>query len=327
LILRYHRVVDSAVDLHGLNVPVAAFRAQMDHLAESYEVVRLDELLRPSVNPHSARPRIALTFDDGYEDIFSHIVPVLSAHRFPASFFVPSSTLIDSAKELYWWDFLEQLFATKRALPQSFAYRWRDQPFTFATITDEERARFHRQLLHHLTHAGLAERRDLVRRLREWSGVETAVLPSYQRLSVDACREILQSPLFEIGAHGVHHLALADQSDEEAWRELFESKCQLEKIFARPIQGFAYPHGSYRERCARWAKYAGYSYAVTCDTGPLTAQTSAFKLPRHEVTSTITHFPDWLKARVQITQRESHIVSEESLIRGPGDLSQARDSL
>lgn len=60
----------------------------MAFLAERRTVIDLDTLLSPA--PRTGRPRVAITFDDAYRSVLEHAVPILRAHRFPATFFVPT---------------------------------------------------------------------------------------------------------------------------------------------------------------------------------------------------------------------------------------------
>ena len=62
-----------------------AFREHLAWLVENTDVVRLDELRRERAN---GRPRVAITFDDGYEDNWTHAFPLLEERRLPATFFV-----------------------------------------------------------------------------------------------------------------------------------------------------------------------------------------------------------------------------------------------
>jgi peptidoglycan/xylan/chitin deacetylase (PgdA/CDA1 family) len=64
------------------------FAAQMAYLAQRRTVVDLDALLQPG--PSLGRPRVAITFDDGYRSVLEHGVPVLRDLGFPAAFFVPT---------------------------------------------------------------------------------------------------------------------------------------------------------------------------------------------------------------------------------------------
>ena len=95
-ILMYHyvRAVDQASDPLGYALSIApeAFEQQMAWLYErGYATVRMDTLARclrrEALCP--TRP-VALTFDDGYEDAYSAVLPVLQRYGFTATFYIVS---------------------------------------------------------------------------------------------------------------------------------------------------------------------------------------------------------------------------------------------
>jgi peptidoglycan/xylan/chitin deacetylase (PgdA/CDA1 family) len=89
-VIVYHaigRVPRNAPEFNGFVRP-DRFAAQMAYLAQRRTVVDLDALL--THGSPSGRPRVAITFDDGYRSVLEHAVPVLRDHGFPATFFVPT---------------------------------------------------------------------------------------------------------------------------------------------------------------------------------------------------------------------------------------------
>ena len=82
------------------------------------------------------------------------------------------------------------------------------------------------------------------------------------RMSVPEMRE-LRSMGMEIGAHTVHHTRLTRLSEQEAWRELVESRDMLEQILGEPVTSFCYPEGKFSQRDRRLVREAGYKLART----------------------------------------------------------------
>ena len=94
LVLLYHRVTDQ-LSPHELAIPVAAFRRQMEYLAKNCDVLSMDDLLQvlsgrdASVAPGSSgRPKVVITFDDGYRDNYTNAYPVLKELGLPATIFL-----------------------------------------------------------------------------------------------------------------------------------------------------------------------------------------------------------------------------------------------
>lgn len=91
-VLAYHLVgagVDSPVDL-----PVARFEAQMEELADGWEVVALGEALARPGDGRTAegkpRLRVALTFDDAFLNFVTHALPILVRLGLPSTLYVPT---------------------------------------------------------------------------------------------------------------------------------------------------------------------------------------------------------------------------------------------
>ena len=80
-------------------------------------------------------------------------------------------------------------------------------------------------------------------------------------LSLPEIRDLSQD--FEIGAHSMTHRRLPTISEQEAAREIIESKAVLEQAPGKEIEAFCYPGGTYTKLHAQLAKDAGYRYART----------------------------------------------------------------
>ncbi len=87
MILGYH-LVGAGTDL-VIDIAAADFRRQMEELAETCEVVPLSEaLVEPESGFSRDRPRVVLTFDDGYENQYAVGWPVLRELNLPCTLFV-----------------------------------------------------------------------------------------------------------------------------------------------------------------------------------------------------------------------------------------------
>lgn len=88
--LVYHaigHVSRSAPEWNGFISP-ERFAEQMAYLRENRRIVALDALL--AREDDKGRPRVAITFDDGYRNVLEEAVPVLEKSGLPATFFVPT---------------------------------------------------------------------------------------------------------------------------------------------------------------------------------------------------------------------------------------------
>lgn len=95
MILMYHSVETTASGYH-FGVDQACFIEQLTYLTCQFAVVSLEEIFEPSKN---GRARVALTFDDAYEDFYHNVYPLLLAQQLPATVFVPTY-FIEEHKQL-----------------------------------------------------------------------------------------------------------------------------------------------------------------------------------------------------------------------------------
>lgn len=103
--------------------------------------------------------------------------------------------------------------------------------------------------------------------------------PSY--LQTKDIKELSQDPDITLAGHTVNHVDLPMYSDEEALKELINSKNKLEEILSREVKYFAYPYGSFDGRIVALVAKAGYKLAFTTVYG--SNQTSSAKLSEPRV--------------------------------------------
>jgi peptidoglycan/xylan/chitin deacetylase (PgdA/CDA1 family) len=82
-----------------------------------------------------------------------------------------------------------------------------------------------------------------------------------------------------IGAHGVHHLYLPDQPDDQKRAELLESRRSLEDVIGRSVRLFAYPHGAVDRATAICAREE-FHWALTGRTASVHQSFDAASVPR-----------------------------------------------
>ena len=96
-ILEYHQVTNATLDpdFEMYNVPPEEFSAQLDYLqAAGYTTITLQDFMR-AVHGKATLPAkpIVLTFDDGYADNFTTMLPILEAHGMKAVVYVITNEL------------------------------------------------------------------------------------------------------------------------------------------------------------------------------------------------------------------------------------------
>jgi peptidoglycan/xylan/chitin deacetylase (PgdA/CDA1 family) len=85
---------------------------------------------------------------------------------------------------------------------------------------------------------------------------------------------------WEIGAHTFSHPDLTKLDDEQARREIQESKTCIEKELNTSIVSFAYPYGNCDERTKRLVRESGYEFGIATDSGGNTIEDDRLQIFR-----------------------------------------------
>lgn len=83
-----------------------------------------------------------------------------------------------------------------------------------------------------------------------------------------------------IGSHGISHRRLDTLGDDEARRELVDSKKRIEDWIGKRVDVFAYPFGVVTPRLKEIAREAGYRAAFAVNSGPFDFHGDAFEIRR-----------------------------------------------
>lgn len=276
VILCYHRIGTGGIPLYS-ELPQRDFEAQMRFLRKRYRVVSLEEVCDGLRNGVSAEPGVAVTFDDGYEGVFTEAFPVLSEYRIPATVFLTVDSI--ETGRVAWYD---RVFLILQVLPpgkldlhldasRSFQLSSKQTRLAAATeivtvlrsLPDWRRKEYCADLEKRVT----LDERDVTGRMLNWSQVQT-----------------MQQAGIAFGSHTVTHPVVGRLPPPEMERELADSKRFLEAKLGCPVLDFAFPFGKFDE-CALELSSAilsrcGYRSAATTIPGVNTAAVSRFALQR-----------------------------------------------
>ena len=192
----------------------AQFARQMDILARSVQPARADRTMPLAAGVH----HVAVTFDDGYQNVIENALPELEKRRIPSTLFIVTKAL---GKRPPW-------------LPDSSSS----------------------------------------------ANVEKA-------MSADQLRS-LPSDLVTVGSHTVTHPDLPCLNEEDARREISESRATLERILNKEIKLFSFPYGAFNTKLVEWCREAGYERVFNI------LPTLALSDPREFVSGRVSVEPtDW----------------------------------
>ncbi len=235
--------------------------------ASGYEFVSLDQLHeymgREKTDPNTRR--IAITLDDGYRDNLLNAVPVFRKHDIPYTIYVAPG-LVDGRADL-WWEDLSAIIAARDQIRLSLPNG--HQEFDTSTLAKKNQV-FHELLQWLTTDVEEDRQRNIVRELAWMYKIDPRAHCESQIMNWREIVDLSKDPLCTIGAHTIHHYALARLNTAEAEWEMRESAKILSAELGYMPDHFAYPYGYPAAAGARdfeLAKTIGFKTAVTTRHG------------------------------------------------------------
>lgn len=271
-IMVFHKVPDRADPMAPYEFDIARFEFMLDFVRSRYQIISMRDALQGMRDGNIPNSCVCLTFDDGYSNWTTGVVPMLMKRRVPATFYITTGQFGGLP---LWHERIRHAVSMADKPIGGIADLSMDLPIATATQKQESVL----ALENALKYQTLAYREAQLKRLEAQTGSDPSSLP---RMSADQVREI-HGCGFEIGAHSVDHPILSMCSAEEARSELVNSRATLERIVVAPILGLAYPNGRNRDFDSahiRLAREAGYDYAVSTEPGSMTHGTPLFQIPR-----------------------------------------------
>jgi peptidoglycan/xylan/chitin deacetylase (PgdA/CDA1 family) len=265
LVLGYHRVVRSFAAsapgaLPGLIVSRAMLEQQLDWLARRFRLVSLDEVGRAMEGAgHAGPPIAAVTFDDGYADVYENAYPLLRRKGIPAAVFVVTELV--GSRRLQIYDRLYLLLSkafSKGQAPEPLVSLLRETGFA-GTLPGNAFAALE-------TLQGSMPQEAL---LRAAAALETrwpldgAGLEDLRPMTWEMVREMRRGGLITIGSHTQTHALLTRESPARVQEETAASRRTLEQALGERIDHFAYPGGRFDEAAVAAVRAAGYRFAYT----------------------------------------------------------------
>ncbi len=274
-ILMYHGITakhDPVANFDGKHVKVTRFEKQLAHLKRRYSIISLGDLMEARLGKKVLPTNpVLVTFDDGYRNMYTQLLPLLKKENIPVTIFLPTAYI--GKNEIGWYDAIAAAIAQTKEKEITVAgkrYLLEKEKQKCAAILElkiqaSENPKIKEQLIAEVIVQTKfnAEKRD----------------EDFSYMTWEQCRE-MQHAEVTFGSHSITHPFLSKEKDAEVEKELCESKRIIERKLGEECTVFAYPFGDYDSRIAEQTKKAGYLLAVTTAYGKNTKETSSYKLKR-----------------------------------------------
>ncbi len=259
-----------------------AFERQLSWLKRRYTILPLAKLVDGLAGRGALPMRsLAITFDDGYENFYTHAFPILRKYKIPATVFI-ATDLVYPGRAL-WVDRLEYAIGHSHTDAIRVSCGAIHTKFPLQTYAEQCRAD--------------AIIRDLIKRLPAAAGrevLESVVAQTgadldaafadspYRGLTEDQIRE-MQPVGISIGTHTRSHPILSRLTPSEAKSEITGSLRLLRQRIGGVLNTFAYPNGQpddFTSDTVAILRQNGFRAALTTVPGFVGPNADPYRLPR-----------------------------------------------
>ena len=286
IVLAFHRVLPAQEAEKSFEPSITltdkVFEQLLALLCREFHVVSLPRLLeQPEGIDH--RQRVAISFDDGWADTYSHAYPLLQKYGVPATVFICPGLMTGDGKVLP-----EERFARiwQRCVKQGYLKFLLRDLRTWGLDGGESQTR--------QTWSRLAKRLALNARMLMLSHLENAY-------DVPECKDrkflnwdevkIMRRGDISFGSHTLNHSTLTAEQHPSLGEELRRSREIMEFRLQEEIRLLVYPNGAYDARVIEAARQAGYTHCFTTELGNFSREANRFAIPRVGIDDSVVANP------------------------------------
>ncbi len=304
VVLMLHRVIENKEQAqlphnNPLCVDKETFENLLVFLKKHFDIVDLERALDGKSN---AKPKLALTFDDGWKDNILHAYPILQKHNVPASIFL-STDYIGTNKGFWWQSIAEKLWEQPQSIDKAslqVALKKHSITINKALFRHEKSAAKSFLIL------------DFIHSLKdiEPQALNELAESFFYANKPDAMNwadiEYLEaSGLIKFGPHGAQHCILTQLNQNACAEDIIESHSVITKKCKQPLKIYCYPNGNNNPQIQNLLSELGYSHALSTQPGLIGIEYNNFCLPRIDVSQKSAEQPGLLAWRILQGSRSS----------------------
>lgn len=277
IILNYHRAGGGDLRRHLL------------YLRRHYRILPIEtalEFLYAQPRQRAANDErstaLVLTFDDGYQDNYTHALMLARELQMPMAIYLVPGYI--EASRYFWWEEGRRLVDATQVCEVVI------EAHKYALEQAAEREALAHMIDHHVRYASsVAEREQFLHAVSTALDVPLVAEGQASSLSLSwmQIEEMDKSGYITFGGHTVNHPILAYLDDaKEVQFEVTDCRTTLEQRLGHVVRSFAYPVGQQRhisDTVVQAVRIAGYDWAMTTSYGFNTPQTDRYRLKRIEV--------------------------------------------
>lgn len=287
LVLAFHGVTAEVpghlCNYEGKHLHLPIFERIMERVARHYQVVPLARVVDwMEGNGELPEHAVALTFDDGYRNVFTQAVPVLQRFGMPATLFVVTDFVFHG--RMLWPDRLTSAIAASDVSRVRVSLEGAAVDMPLASEHDKRLADARLTALCKSLpeEAKLAFLERVFDALRVTGKQITEAWADHAPIPLDEMKRLPACGI-EVGSHTCSHGIVTRFAPDAMAQEMNESKRLIEQAMGRPCSEFSYPNGGpgdFSEQSRERVAAAGYRCAVTTIKRRVAPGDDRFAIPR-----------------------------------------------
>lgn len=263
--------------IKGLDVHL--FREQIEFMKKNFSIVTMEQVM-DAIEGKSELPNNAmlLTFDDGYIDNYTYVLPILEEAKIQGSFFIPGKTF--STNQLLDVNKIHYILASAQMnhligdvyermnyyRGQEFDYPSNEELFVEygkANRFDDKETIFVKRILQTVLPEQLRNRisSDL---FKKYVGVSEEQLACELYMTEEQIRTMRRHGMF-IGCHGYDHYWLGNLSPDQMRRDITKALEVLDEFLDRKKWVMKFPYGNYNSQVLEFIENQGARIGLTTE--------------------------------------------------------------
>ena len=279
--------------IKALDFPL--FKQQLEYIKNNFKVITMEQLIDVVENNNElSENTLLLTFDDGYIDNYTYVMPLLEEYGMQGSFFIPGKTfathqLLDVNKIHYIlasaniYKLLEDI---KRLMDHyrgiEFDYASTEELFgEYAIVNrfDSKETVFIKRMLQTVLPERLRNRISS-ELFEKYVGVSEEQLAYELYLTEDQIRTMKRHGMY-IGLHGYDHYWLADLTEGHMHADIDKALEVMDEFIDIGSWVMIYPYGNYNDKVIEYIEKHGCCLGFTTEARSVElTRDNPYKLPR-----------------------------------------------
>jgi len=251
------------------------------HLSDAVDIITSKKRMK--------QPILSLTFDDGFQNNYDVVFPMLKELRLPATIF-PVTGFVDTDYTI-WYCTLNKAFAESKKK----SIIWMHRKYDLRSMRERTEACMNiKNLLKKMPHTVLVQEVDKITTLLGYRhSIKVSKKSPYRILNSRDMKTMQKSGLIEFGAHTHTHSILSLLKDREKEFEIRTSIDHIKGITGRDCGVFSYPNGEqgdFEEQTQSILAKNGIKRAFSMMRGPNYADTSPLSFRRYGIEGNMNYY-------------------------------------